>query len=80
VSFSAFQGEPSRLRKVGTILSGLFSGDSRVLIQTGLLVLIATPIARVVFSLIAFAVQRDRLYIVITLVVLLALLFSLSGG
>jgi uncharacterized membrane protein len=44
-----------------------------------LLLLIATPIARVAFSVAAFAIQRDRLYLGITLVVLTVLIWSLSG-
>ena len=42
--------------------------------------MIATPVARVVFSIFAFAVQRDWLYVVVTLVVLAVLMFSLTGG
>jgi len=46
----------------------------------GLLLLIATPIARVGLSLVAFVHQRDRLYAAITAFVLLLLLASLAGG
>jgi uncharacterized membrane protein len=53
---------------------------STALIELGLLLLIATPIARVVFSVFAFAIQRDRLYVVITLLVLGILLYSLFSG
>jgi uncharacterized membrane protein len=50
------------------------------IIQFGLLFLIATPIARVAFSVIAFALQRDRVYVSVTLIVLGLLLYSLVGG
>ncbi len=80
VSFSPFRGEPALLRSVTGIATSLFAGDSRVLIQAGLLLLIATPIARVLFALGVFALQKDWLYVVITMIVLTALLFSLSGG
>ena len=80
IVFSPFRGEPLQLTSVSGILSGLVSGNSRALIQTGLLLLIATPIARVILALVGFALQRDRLYVVVTLIVLAALLFSLSGG
>jgi uncharacterized membrane protein len=46
-------------------------------IQIGLLLLIATPVARVVFSIAAFALERDRMYVAITLVVLAILAYSL---
>jgi len=52
----------------------------RGIIQLGLLLLIATPVARVAFSVAAFALQRDRLYVVVTLVVLAILLYSLTSG
>jgi uncharacterized membrane protein len=54
--------------------------SGRGIIQLGLLLLIATPVARVAFSVAAFAVQRDRLYVVVTLIVLAILLSSLTIG
>jgi uncharacterized membrane protein len=50
------------------------------LIQLGLLLLIATPIARVAFSMVGFALERDRMYVVFTLIVLAVLLYSLLGS
>jgi uncharacterized membrane protein len=47
-------------------------------IFAGLLILIATPVARVIFSLIAFALERDRTYVVCTLIVLAILLYSVG--
>ena len=49
----------------------------RGIIQLGLLLLIATPVARVVFSVIGFVRQRDFVYVVLTLIVLAVLLYSL---
>jgi uncharacterized membrane protein len=77
---SHFASEPSRLRHVDTIISGAFSLSARGLIQLGLLLLIATPVVRVLFSVFAFAFQRDRLYVVVTLIVLSVLILSLSGA
>jgi uncharacterized membrane protein len=48
------------------------------LIEIGLLVLIATPVARVAFSLAAFAVERDRMYVWFTLAVLAVLVYSIG--
>jgi uncharacterized membrane protein len=45
----------------------------------GILILIATPVARVAFSVFAFAEERDRMYVIVTLIVLALLLFSLSA-
>lgn len=75
-----FQGEPERLRHPSEIIAGALAWRSRALIQLGLLLLIATPVARVVFSVLAFGRQRDYLYVVFTLVVLAVLLYSLFWG
>ncbi len=78
-SFHIFSGEPSDLRHLDGIIVDAFSLKSRGIIQLGLLVLIATPIARVAFSLVAFLRDRDWIYTFFTLFVLLLLLYSLVG-
>lgn len=72
--------EDSGLRSVGGIVAGAARLDGRSIVQLGVLLLIATPVARVGFSLIAFLLQRDRLYVAITAIVLAVLLFSLFLG
>ena len=54
--------------------------NGRGIIQLGLLFLIATPVARVIFSILGFAAERDRMYVVFTVIVLAVLLFSLVGS
>jgi uncharacterized membrane protein len=78
--YRIFLGEPAELRSISGILRRAASVHGRNIIQLGLLILIATPVARVAFSVVAFALERDRLYVGITLVVLAVLLFSLGGG
>jgi uncharacterized membrane protein len=75
-----FQLEAEDMRTPAGIVEHARSFESRGLIQLGLLLLIATPVARVLFSVYAFARQRDWLYVVLTLVVLAVLLFSLFYG
>jgi uncharacterized membrane protein len=53
---------------------------ARSIIQLGVLLLVATPIVRVAFSIVGFALEGDRLYVVITSLVLAILLCSLIGG
>ncbi len=77
--YGVFHGEPSDLRTVSGIWRLTLAGHGRGLIQLGLLLLIATPIVRVAYSLVVFARQRDRLYVVVTLIVLSVLLYSLLG-
>lgn len=76
--YSVFRGEPETLRTLNGIVRGALALDSRAIVQLGLVLLIATPIARVAMTLVAFALQRDRLYVGLTAVVLLLLLYSLS--
>lgn len=67
------------LRSPHAIIRALGHPNPPLLIQFGLLLLIATPVARVIVSLIAFAIQHDRLYVVMTAIVLAILLYSLAG-
>lgn len=75
-----FAGQPAADRIVSEILAGVVALRARSIIQLGILLLIATPIVRVAFSLVAFAMERDRMYVVITALVLTVLLFSLIAG
>ncbi len=77
--YRVFKGEPAGLRSVPGVWRSLLQGHDLSLIQFGLLLLIATPIARVVFAISAFAMQKDRTYVIIGLIVLSVLLYSLTG-
>jgi uncharacterized membrane protein len=79
-SYRVFRGEPSQYRTVAGIVSSALSFGGRGTIQLGLLLLIATPIARVTYAAVGFALERDRTYVVVSLMVLATLLFSLAGG
>ena len=78
--YGVFRGEPSDLRHLAGIMRDFLALHPRGIIQFGLVLLIATPIIRVTFSILAFAMQRDRVYVVVTLIVLGVLLYSLTGG
>ncbi len=78
--YHAFRGEPAELRSVYGILREALSLRNSGVIQLGLLFLIATPIVRVAFSILAFALQRDRTYTIVTLVVFAILIYSLTVG
>ena len=78
--YSQFRGEPATLHSPAGIIHGLFHGSSRDWIQLGLLLLIATPVARVAFSVVAFLVEGDLLYVGVTMVVLTVLVYSLFAG
>lgn len=78
--YRVFRGEPTDLRSVSGIVRGVLSLHSRAVIQLGLLLLVATPVGRVAFSVLAFALERDRTYLIVTLIVLTLLIYSIAGG
>ncbi len=82
--YRVFKGEPSEFRTISGVIRSVINGrgwsQGRSWIQLGLLLLIATPIIRVAFSIVGFALERDRLYVVFTLIVLAILLYSLLGS
>ena len=75
--YAVFNGEPAKFRNLSGILQQAFSLHEQGIIQLGLLLLIATPVARVLFSIIAFFMERDYIYILITSIVFGLLMFSL---
>jgi uncharacterized membrane protein len=78
--FRQFNGEDSTLKSIGGIVGAALRGDARAIVQLGLVLLIATPVARVALTLGAFIIQRDRLYILTTSIVLALLLYGLLWG
>jgi len=80
VDYHTFRGEPQELKTAHGIVGYAFTGHARGIMQLGLLLLIATPVARVIFSAIVFAVENDRMYLLFTLLVLSVLLYSLFGS
>ncbi len=78
-SYRAFRGEPANLRHIGGILRDTSALHDRGIIQFGLLLLIATPVARVAFAIFGFAAEKDWMFVVFTTIVLVILLYSLVG-
>jgi uncharacterized membrane protein len=78
--YRTFQGVPADLSYVPQILHGAITWQPLAVIQLGILVLIATPVARVLFSMLGFALERDWMYVTVTLVVLTLLLYSLISS
>jgi uncharacterized membrane protein len=80
INFQAFRGEPADLRSIWGILQAAFTMRGRGIIQLGLLLLIATPVARVAFSIFGFAKEKDYMYVAFTTTVFLILLYSMLGN
>jgi len=80
VNYRTFTGEPETLRSLGGIIQGAAALRPEWIIAAGLLVLIATPIARVAVLLVMFVRKRDRLYSAVSALVLAVLLLSLFAS
>jgi len=78
--YHTFHGEPVEFRTIRGIFHEALTFRGRGIIQLGLVLLMATPVARVIFSIWAFAAEKDRMYVVFTLIVLAVLLFSFLGS
>ncbi|OQP42931.1 hypothetical protein A4H97_12325 [Niastella yeongjuensis] len=74
--YTFFKGEPERLTSYKRIWQTAFQGRGRSVIQLGLLFLIATPIARILFSIVGFVLEKDLLYTIITVAVLMVVLYG----
>jgi uncharacterized membrane protein len=74
--YSQFSGEPDKYRKPGLMWQAMLRGEGRPLIMLGLLILIATPIARIAVSILGYLLEKDYLYTVLTVIVLLVILWN----
>lgn len=79
-NYQRFNEVPAAYETVHGILVGVRHLDAQSLIGLGILLLIATPICRVIFGVVGFSLLRDRFYAVISAIVLIILLFSFSAG
>jgi uncharacterized membrane protein len=62
------------------VLAGVREGRGQSIVMLGVLILIATPVARVAASIALFAAEHDRVYVAITSVVLMLLILSFVIG
>lgn len=75
--YTAFKDRSAQYGNLHTLLHEAAGMHGRDIIQLGLMVLIATPIARILFSAIGFMLEKDYLYIGICLLVLGIIAFSM---
>ncbi|MEG1503904.1 MAG: DUF1634 domain-containing protein [Enterococcus sp.] len=62
------------------IFQGVLKLNGEAFIMLGLFCLILTPVLRVVVSIVAFAKEKDYLYVIITLIVLVILIIGMTFG
>lgn len=77
VSFSEFKPEQTKFTSIGSVFEGLKAFDGIAIIQFGVLLLIFTPIARIVFSIFSFMIEKDYMYVLIGIIVLCVIITSL---
>jgi uncharacterized membrane protein len=78
--FHTFKKIPYFISSSEGVFEGVIHGKGQAIVQLGIMILIATPVMRVVFAVIAFALEKDRLYMLISLLVLLIILASMLTG
>ena len=76
-NYRVFHSVTGSLRHILDAFPHAIHGDPLAIIQVGILLLIATPVARVAFLVGAFALERDKLYIAVSTLVLVILLYSI---
>jgi uncharacterized membrane protein len=76
--YQHFHGVADGLRHPDKIWRGAMHGDAESVIQLGLLLLIATPVVRVILAGVGFLLEGDRLYVWVSITVLAVLIYSLS--
>jgi uncharacterized membrane protein len=75
-----FKGVPYFIHNTDGIIAGVLNLKGQAIIQLGIVMLIATPVIRVTFSAIGFILEKDYLYMVISIIVLLIILASMLSG
>lgn len=80
VEYHTFDYAKVHLKDIKSIFTNLPALEGITIIQLGLLMLIFTPIARIVMAAVSFFIEKDYLYVLICIIVLLIIAMSLSGG
>ncbi len=65
---------------IAAIYNGAIQGNGESLIFTGIILLFLTPVLRVLLSLFSFLLEKDYLYVGITLIVIMIIIISISFG
>lgn len=75
-SYHIFKPDSFNFSDFRDLFKGIITFRSVSIMESGILLLIATPFLRVLFSVFAFAYEKDYMYVVFTIIVLLVLIFS----
>lgn len=78
--YEAFRGTPSAMRTFRGVLDAALHLSGTGMIQLGLMLLVGVQVVRVFLTGILFALERDRIFVGITGVVFLLLMFGIIKG
>lgn|ERR1700761_978987 len=78
--FRTFKGVPDFISTPEGVFNGVIHLKGQAIIQLGIVLLIATPVLRVIFAGIGFLLEKDYLYTLISLIVLLIIIISMISG
>ncbi|UKT62890.1 DUF1634 domain-containing protein [Pedobacter mucosus] len=78
--YKVFKPELAKFSSIAAIFKGVLTFQGDAIVQFGVLMLIFTPIARIIFAIFSFLLERDYLYVFIGLIILAIITFSLSSG
>ncbi len=80
-NYSAFhENDRNIFEVISAIYQGVIQGNGESLIFFGIILLFLTPVLRVLLSLFSFLLEKDYLYVGITLIVIVIILISVSFG
>ncbi|RYY36283.1 MAG: DUF1634 domain-containing protein [Sphingobacteriaceae bacterium] len=78
-NYTQFKGIPLYAQPAH-IFNSIFELKGGAIIQAGIILLIATPVLRLLFAAVGFVIEKDHLYTFITLLVLSIITFSMLSG
>ncbi|RZK87166.1 MAG: DUF1634 domain-containing protein [Pedobacter sp.] len=78
--YKVFKPELAKFSSIAEIFKGVLTFHGDAIVQFGILMLIFTPIARIVFAIFSFLIERDYLYVLIGFIILTIITISLNGG
>jgi uncharacterized membrane protein len=79
-NYKTFLGTPEFVRHFPGIFYSAFNLKGQAIIQLGIILLIATPILRVICSAIGFVLEKDYMYVAISVLVLCIIFMSTISG
>jgi len=80
IDYATFSFDKVSLKTVEAIFANALTFKGAAVVQFGLLMLIFTPIARVLMAVVSFFLEKDYLYVFIGIIVLAIIMVSLNGG